>query len=56
MARLLVVVGSVIGLMIFASLFVAGAKLDPVVYAIPVLPLLTIVLALLPATARWARP
>ncbi len=56
MARLLVVVGSVIGLMIFASLFVAGAKLDPVVYAIPVLPLLTIVLALLSATARWARP
>ncbi|MGZ8745975.1 MAG: hypothetical protein ACXWZ2_02830, partial [Mycobacterium sp.] len=32
-ARLLVVVGSVIGLMIFASLFVAGAKLAPVVYA-----------------------
>ena len=47
------VVGSVIGLLIFASLFVAGAKLDPVVYAIPVLPLLSIVLALLPATRRW---
>jgi len=56
MARLLIVVGSVIGLMIFASLFVAGAKLDPVVYAIPVLPVLTILLALLPATGRWARP
>lgn len=56
MARLLVVVGSVIGLMIFASLFIAGAKLEPVVYAIPALPVATIVLALLPATARWARP
>jgi hypothetical protein len=56
MARLLVVVGSVIGLLIFASLFVAGAKLAPVVYAIPALPVITIVLALLPATARWARP
>ncbi|OBA94334.1 hypothetical protein A5662_19470 [Mycobacteriaceae bacterium 1482268.1] len=55
-ARLLIVVGSVIGLMIFASLFIAGAKLAPVVYAIPVLPAVTIVLALLPATARWARP
>jgi hypothetical protein len=55
MARLLVVVGSVIGLLIFASLFIAGAKLAPVVYAIPVLPVLTIVAALLPATARWAR-
>jgi hypothetical protein len=56
MARLLVVVGSVIGLLIFASLFVAGAKLAPVVYAIPALPVITIALALLPATARWARP
>ena len=55
MARLLVVVGSVIGLMIFASLFIAGAKLAPVVYAIPALPVITILLALLPATARWAR-
>lgn len=56
MARVLVVVGSVIGLLIFASLFVAGAKLPPVVYAIPALPVITIALALLPATARWARP
>ena len=56
MARLLIVVGSVIGLMIFASLFVAGAKLAPVVYAIPVLPVITVLLALLPATARWVRP
>ena len=55
MARVLVVVGSVIGLLIFASLFVAGAKLAPVVYAIPALPMITIVLALLPATAQWAR-
>ena len=51
MARLLVVVGSVIGLMIFASLFVAGAKLAPVVYAIPALPVITILLALLPPPA-----
>lgn len=56
MARLLVVVGSVIALMIFASLFVAGAKLEPVVYVIPVLPVATVVLALLPSTRRWARP
>jgi hypothetical protein len=56
MSRVLIVVGSVIGLMIFASLFVAGAELPPAVYAIPVLPALTILAALLPATARWARP
>ena len=55
MGRLLIVVGSIVALLIFASLFVAGAKLAPVVYAIPVLPLASIVLALLPATGRWAR-
>lgn len=54
-ARLLVVVGAVIALLIFASLFVAGAKLPAAVYAIPLLPLASIVLTALPATARWSR-
>lgn len=52
--RLLVVVGAIIALLIFGSLFVAGAKLSPVVYAIPALPLASIGLTLLPATRRWA--
>jgi hypothetical protein len=56
MGRLLIVVGAMVALLIFAGLFVAGAKLSPVVYAIPVLPLASILLALLPATRRWARP
>jgi hypothetical protein len=51
--RLLIVVGSVVALMIFAGLFVAGAKLPPIVYGIPVLPIASVVLALLPATGRW---
>jgi hypothetical protein len=55
MSRLLIVVGSVVALLIFSSLFVAGAKLPPLVYGIPVLPLGTLLLALLPATRRWAR-
>jgi F0F1-type ATP synthase membrane subunit c/vacuolar-type H+-ATPase subunit K len=55
MARLLIVVGSLVALLIFAGLFVAGAKLAPVVYGIPVLPVVTVLLALLPATRRWAR-
>jgi len=55
MSRLLIVVGAVVALLIFAGLFVAGAKLSPVVYAIPVLPVASILLALLPATRRWAR-
>ncbi|MDY6996035.1 MAG: hypothetical protein SW019_05535 [Actinomycetota bacterium] len=53
--RLLVVVGSVIALLIFASLFVAGAQLPVAVYAMPVLPLASIVAAALPGTARWSR-
>jgi hypothetical protein len=55
MSRLLIVVGSIVALLIFSSLFVAGAKLPTVVYAIPVLPLASIGLALLPSTRRWAR-
>jgi hypothetical protein len=54
-SRLLIVVGAVVALLIFSSLFVAGAKLPPVVYGIPVLPLATIAFALLPATGRWGR-
>jgi hypothetical protein len=55
MSRLLIVVGAIVALLIFAGLFVAGAKLSPVVYGIPVLPVASILLALLPATRRWAR-
>ena len=55
MGRLLIVVGAVVALLIFSGLFVAGAKLSPVVYAIPVLPMASILLALLPATSRWSR-
>jgi hypothetical protein len=53
--RLLIGVGAVVALMIFAGLFVAGASLPPVVYAIPALPLASIAMALLPATGRWCR-
>lgn len=54
MGRLLVIVGAVIGLLIFASLFIAGARLHPVVYAMPALPLTAIVFTLLPSTGRWS--
>jgi hypothetical protein len=55
MGRLLIAVGAIVALLIFAGLFVAGAKLSPMVYGIPVLPVASILLALLPATRRWAR-
>ncbi|MED5813712.1 hypothetical protein VST63_15235 [Mycolicibacterium sp. 050232] len=54
MGRLLVVVGAVIGLLIFASLFIAGARLHPVVYAMPVLPVAAILFTMLPSTGRWS--
>ena len=53
--RLLVVVGAVVALLIFAGLFVAGAALPTLVYAMPVLPVASIALALLPATGQWGR-
>jgi hypothetical protein len=55
MARLLIVVGAIVALLIFAGLFVAGAKLSPLVYLIPALPVATVLLAMLPSTGRWAR-
>lgn len=54
MGRLLIIVGSIVGLSIWGSLFIAGAQLQPVVYAIPVLPVAAILLTLLPATGRWS--
>ncbi|MGV0745112.1 hypothetical protein [Mycolicibacterium sp. XJ870] len=54
MGRLLIVVGSTIGLLIFGSLFIAGAKFHPVVYAMPALPVASILFTLLPSTARWS--
>ncbi len=53
--RLLIVVGAVVAMLIFTSLFIAGAKLPGLVYAMPLLPLASIGLALLPDTARWGR-
>ncbi|MDV3128910.1 hypothetical protein M1247_28665 [Mycobacterium sp. 21AC1] len=53
--RLLIVVGSVIGLLIWGSLFIAGAQMRPVVYAMPALPLASILFTVLPSTGRWSR-
>lgn len=53
--RLLIIVGAFVAVMIFAGLFVAGAALPTIVYAIPLLPIASVVLAALPATGRWCR-
>lgn len=52
--RWLIIAGAVVALLTFAGIFVAGAKVAPVVYAIPALPIASVVLTLLPATRRWS--
>jgi hypothetical protein len=52
--RYLIAVGAVVALLGFGGVFIAGAQIPWVVYAIPALPIASAVLALLPATKRWA--
>lgn len=52
--RYLTVAGAVIALLTFGSVFIAGARIPWPVYAIPVLPIASAVLALHPSTRRWA--
>lgn len=52
--RYLIAAGSVVALLAFCGVFIAGAKIPWPVYGIPVLPVLSAGLALHPATRRWA--
>ncbi len=54
LGRYLIAIGAVVALLGFGGVFIAGAQIPWVVYAIPVLPIASAVLALLPATKRWA--
>jgi len=51
--RYLIAVGAVVALLAFCGVFIAGAVIPWIVYAMPVLPVGSAVLALLPATRRW---
>ena len=51
--RIVVVVGAVVALLIFASLFIAGATLPMIAYFIPVLPVAAAIATALPVTGRW---
>ncbi|WP_407666298.1 hypothetical protein [Mycobacterium pinniadriaticum] len=53
--RYLIAFGSVIALLTFGSVFVAGARIPLPVYLIPILPLTSLILALQPSTRRWCR-
>ncbi len=54
LGRYLIAIGAVVALLGFGGVFIAGAQIPWVVYVIPVLPVASAVLALLPATRRWA--
>ena len=54
MAGCLIVVGAIVALLIFARSLRRGSRVPPVVYAIPVLPVASLMLALLPRRADGA--
>lgn len=51
--RWMIAFGAAVALLTFGSVFVAGAKLAWPVYVVPVLPMVSLLLALHPATRRW---
>jgi hypothetical protein len=52
--RWLIICGAVVALLTFAGIFIAGANVPRLAYAVPVLPVTSVVLALLPSTRRWS--
>lgn len=53
--RYLIATGALVALLTFGAVFIAGAKIAWPVYLIPVLPVLSVILAFLPGTGRWSR-
>lgn len=51
--RYLIVAGAVVALLAFGGVFIAGASIPWIVYLMPLLPVSSAVLAVLPATGRW---
>jgi len=52
--RYLIAIGALVALLGFGGVFIAGAQIPWVVHVAPVLPAASALLALLPATRRWA--
>ncbi|CNK24656.1 Uncharacterised protein [Mycobacterium tuberculosis] len=46
-------VGAVVALLTYLSVFIAGARVAWIVHTLPLLPLASVVLALHPRTQRW---
>jgi hypothetical protein len=54
LGRYLIAAGAAVALLAFGGVFIAGAKIPSLVYTIPVLPVISALLALHPSTKRWA--
>jgi hypothetical protein len=54
--RYLIVAGAVVALLAFGGVFIAGARVPWAVFVLPVLPVASAVLAMLPSTRRWCVP
>ena len=51
--RYLILAGAVVAFLTYLGVFIAGARVAWIVHALPVLPLASAVLVLLPSTKRW---
>lgn len=53
LGRYLILAGAVVAVLTYLGVFIAGARVAWIVHALPVLPIATAVLVLLPQTKRW---
>lgn len=54
LGRYLVMTGSVVALLTYLGVFIAGARVSWLVHVLPLLPITSLALAVLPETKRWA--
>jgi hypothetical protein len=52
-ARYLLMAGALVAVLTYIGVFIAGARVAWVVHLLPILPIATVVLVLLPQTKRW---
>ncbi|MFZ1178948.1 MAG: hypothetical protein WAO15_22355, partial [Mycobacterium sp.] len=52
-SRYLLLAGAVVAFLTYLGVFIAGARVAWIVHLLPVLPIATVVLVLLPETKRW---
>lgn len=53
LGRYLILAGAVVAVLTYLGVFIAGARVAWIVHALPVLPIASAVLVLLPQTKRW---